>query len=242
MNILGKILNRIKKEMLRYRYERLNVIIKSDRFLSEYDLDDMFIPTTPPKPTFVIGNYFPTSSLLFQPVNFTGTVKYDYLGLKIYIKVKNGKFEESSKIPAIDFRKNGFIVHYFFGESGLQNAYCETSYRSKVFETFDKTIDYDNIKNNDDLTMLHTASVIMNGKIFIPSKPATIIEDKYDYARRNKSDYLYSYNGIYSRSYNEYVKSWIEKHNKRFDLLTEEDFNFMQLEYKFERKHNAVSI
>ena len=38
------------------------------------------------------------------------------------------------------------------------------------------------------------------------------------------------------------VGGLIEKHNKRFDLLTEEDFNFMQLEYKFERKHNAVSI
>jgi hypothetical protein len=221
--------------MLQYRYERLNLIIKSDRFLYDTDIDDMFIPIAPPKLTFVIGNYIPVNSVLFQPVGFSGTVKYDYLGVKIYIKIKNGRFEESSKIPAINFRKHGLVVHYFFDETGLQNVYYQTSYGTKVFETFGKTIEYDALKDNNNLTILQTTSIILNGKIFVPSRPATLVKDY-----RNNAEYAFSYNGIYSRSYNDYVKKWMEKHNKRFDLLTEDDYNFMQLEYKFERKHNEV--
>lgn len=227
--------------MLSYRYEIYDSIIKSDRPLS--DIETMFtVPNLKPQPYLDIANYLVSNNVFFEPNGeFNGTLTYRNKSHRIYAKIKDGKFESSKNTPAISYTRHAHFTSLYFDNEGLKHSTYVDARGNKIYETFEKTVDYDYINNGQFFFRdLDTRTVYENGKVYITSKPATFIIN--DYLKRNTCKYYYSYNGIYDTEYNKYVESWIEKNNKTHDLITQDDLNFMQLEYKFERKANAVQL
>ena len=235
--------------MLQYRYEKEDIILKSDRYISDSEFNEILIPfqVNHAMSLVTIGNYFPTMDVLFQPIDFNGVVNYKSNNISIYIKIKNGKFEPSDKIPAItyhDKRFDGHFAQYFFEDNNrLKNVNTGFHYNhrnNKIYEIMGNSIDYDNVKTTEDM-ILASRTIVLNGKMFIPSQPTVVVVENCSYNNKQKK-YYYSYNGIYSRSYNDFAEQWIKEHNKHPDFLSKDDLEFMALEFKFNRKHYVISI
>jgi hypothetical protein len=226
--------------MLSYRYEKHGLIIKSDRYLSDSDFDNMFIPTKLLPASFNIGNYIPSINSIFQPYKFTGTVSGKLLnGQKsIYMRIEDGNFSNSHKYPAIVCDYRFTKTQFYFSDNKLKKSFSEIRQKvlEKLEENFDDIIDLNSIPESLYGIIVPTFTVIIDGKIFITSTYSSIIDYK------NSVRKIYSYRGIYDFSFNNFVQDWIANHGLYLETMTKEDYKFMQLEYKLSRKKNVIQI
>jgi hypothetical protein len=223
--------------MLSYKYERDNIIIKSDRSLSHSDINDMLVPASSQSISFMhVGNCIYPNNLLFQPVDFTGTLTCSKNTKRIYMNIVDGKFRPSLKIPAIDVKDSYYKTHFFFDEDNQLNHVHTSSNSADVYETFEKKIKLESSKIDGTL-MRSTSTVLLNDEIFIPVKPLTMVQ-KF----RNSKEHIFPYNGRYIKDFDEFAKKWLKEHNKDINCLDQSDYDIMHFEYKLERKKYAISV
>ncbi len=223
--------------MLSYRYERENIIIKSDRSLSKSDIDDMFVPVEYTDVAFLyLGNSVRYDNLIFQPVDFTGTMTYSHKNRKVYMNIMDGKFKPSLKIPAIDFKDDYRRTFFFFDEDNQLNNVHNSTRDVDNYESFEKKIKLEPVKLDGTL-MRSTCTVLLNDEIFIPVKPMFRVHKS-----GNKKEHIFPYNGRYIKEFDDFVKNWLKEHEKDINRLEQTDYDIMHFEYKLERKKYAISV
>ncbi len=223
--------------MLSYRYERENIIIKSDRSLSKSDIDDMFVPVEYTDVAFLrVGNSIRYNNSIFQPIDFTGTVTYSDKVRKVYMNIVDGKFKPSLKIPAIDFKDTYYRTFFFFDENNQLNNVHTSSRDVEVYETYEKKIKLEPM-NLAGTLMRTTSTVLLNDEIFIPVKPMFRVH-KSGY----KKEHIFPHNGRYIKEFDDFVKNWLKEHEKDINRLEQTDYDIMHFEYKLERKKYAISV